>query len=219
MVFGRASAISRTFRYGSLSSNMIGCGMAPKVAARCADGHDPATSKCSPVSGSTSATRVAGSPITVAPGRDQPAPLCASVWVHLRRALTRRTPPAADCCAWWSIPLSPVTFDDASSAAYVGAYPIVRGWLVPGISGIFIPQGWRLDLVGIEPAQQWPLIKRLAQEADAGPWTSLWVYDHFHTVPAPTQGGDTRGVDADVGVRRVHRTDPARPDVHLHRLP
>ena len=53
--------------------------------------------------------------------------------------------------------------------------------------GIFIPQGWRLDLVGIEPAQQWPLIKRLAQEADAGPWTSLWVYDHFHTVPAPTQ--------------------------------
>ncbi|CAM3957396.1 LLM class F420-dependent oxidoreductase [Smaragdicoccus niigatensis] len=53
--------------------------------------------------------------------------------------------------------------------------------------GIFIPQGWRLDLVGVEPAQQWPLIKRLAQEADAGPWDSLWVYDHFHTVPAPTQ--------------------------------
>ena len=53
--------------------------------------------------------------------------------------------------------------------------------------GIFIPQGWRLDLVGVEPAHQWPLIKRLAQDADAGPWTSLWVYDHFHTVPAPTQ--------------------------------
>ena len=59
--------------------------------------------------------------------------------------------------------------------------------MVPMDFGIFIPQGWRLDLVGIEPAQQWPLIKRLAQEADAGPWTSLWVYDHFHTVPAPTQ--------------------------------
>ena len=52
--------------------------------------------------------------------------------------------------------------------------------------GIFIPQGWRLDLVGIEPARQWPLIKELAQRADAGPWSSLWVYDHFHTVPVPT---------------------------------
>ncbi|MFW0786728.1 LLM class F420-dependent oxidoreductase [Gordonia sp. CPCC 206044] len=52
--------------------------------------------------------------------------------------------------------------------------------------GIFIPQGWRLDLVGIEPAAQWPLMKDLAVQADAGPWESLWVYDHFHTVPAPT---------------------------------
>ncbi|NDK91339.1 LLM class F420-dependent oxidoreductase [Gordonia desulfuricans] len=52
--------------------------------------------------------------------------------------------------------------------------------------GIFIPQGWRLDLVGVDAAKQWPLMRRLAQAADAGPWTSLWVYDHFHTVPAPT---------------------------------
>ena len=26
----------------------------------------------------------------------------------------------------------------------------------------------------------------LAAHADAGPWDSLWVYDHFHTVPIPT---------------------------------
>ena len=52
--------------------------------------------------------------------------------------------------------------------------------------GLFIPQGWRLDLVGIEPAQQWATMNRLAQRADAGPWESIWVYDHFHTVPAPT---------------------------------
>ncbi len=30
-------------------------------------------------------------------------------------------------------------------------------------------------------------MKRLAQAADAGPWDSLWVYDHFHTVPIPTE--------------------------------
>jgi len=53
--------------------------------------------------------------------------------------------------------------------------------------GIFIPQGWRHDLVDIEPEQHWPTMKRLAQAADAGPWESLWVYDHFHTVPEPTE--------------------------------
>ena len=53
--------------------------------------------------------------------------------------------------------------------------------------GIFIPQGWRHDLVDIEPKDQWATMKALAQAADAGPWESLWVYDHFHTVPVPTE--------------------------------
>jgi F420-dependent oxidoreductase-like protein len=52
--------------------------------------------------------------------------------------------------------------------------------------GIFVPQGWRLDLVGIDAKDQWPTMKALAQRADAGPWESIWVYDHFHTTPAPT---------------------------------
>ncbi|GAA4555249.1 LLM class F420-dependent oxidoreductase [Pseudonocardia xishanensis] len=52
--------------------------------------------------------------------------------------------------------------------------------------GLFVPQGWRHDLVGIEPAEQWSVMKGLARHADAGPWESIWVYDHFHTVPAPT---------------------------------
>lgn len=53
--------------------------------------------------------------------------------------------------------------------------------------GTFIPQGWRLDLVGIDPAEQWSVMNGLAQHADAGAWDSLWVYDHFHTVPLPTE--------------------------------
>ncbi|WP_280433968.1 LLM class F420-dependent oxidoreductase [Nocardia carnea] len=54
--------------------------------------------------------------------------------------------------------------------------------------GIFIPQGWRLDLVGIEPTAQWEVMRGLAARADANPvWESLWVYDHFHTVPQPTE--------------------------------
>ncbi len=52
--------------------------------------------------------------------------------------------------------------------------------------GIFVPQGWRLDLVGIEPKDQWATMLDLARHVEAGPWESLWVYDHFHTVPVPT---------------------------------
>lgn len=53
--------------------------------------------------------------------------------------------------------------------------------------GLFIPQGWRLDLAGIDTADQWPVMRDLAQYADAGDsWESIWVFDHFHTVPEPT---------------------------------
>ena len=52
--------------------------------------------------------------------------------------------------------------------------------------GVFVPQGWRLDLVGIEPDRQWATMLDLVRRADAGPWESLWVYDHFHTTPVPT---------------------------------
>jgi F420-dependent oxidoreductase-like protein len=53
--------------------------------------------------------------------------------------------------------------------------------------GIFVPQGWRHDLVGIDPAQHWETMRSLAQAADGGSWESIWVYDHFHTVPVLTE--------------------------------
>lgn len=49
--------------------------------------------------------------------------------------------------------------------------------------GLFLPQGWRLDLVAISPADHWSTISDLASRADAGPWESVWVYDHMHTAP------------------------------------
>ncbi len=53
--------------------------------------------------------------------------------------------------------------------------------------GIFVPQGWRHDLVGIDPDQHWGVMAGLARRADANDdWTSIWVYDHFHTVPVPS---------------------------------
>lgn len=52
--------------------------------------------------------------------------------------------------------------------------------------GLFLPQGWRLDLVDVPPARHWPVITDLATRADAGPWESVWVYDHMHTAPLTT---------------------------------
>jgi F420-dependent oxidoreductase-like protein len=53
--------------------------------------------------------------------------------------------------------------------------------------GVFVPQGWRMDLVEIaDPVEQYEAMTAVAKVADAGPWDSIWVYDHFHTVPEPT---------------------------------
>src|SRR5690606_27513407 len=54
--------------------------------------------------------------------------------------------------------------------------------------GVFVPQGWRLDLTEIaDPVEQWGAMTAVAKAADAGPWASIWVYDPFHTTPEPTQ--------------------------------
>ena len=53
--------------------------------------------------------------------------------------------------------------------------------------GLMVPQGWRLDLAGIEPADQWRAMRDVALAADQGPFESIWVFDHFHTVPIPTE--------------------------------
>ena len=52
--------------------------------------------------------------------------------------------------------------------------------------GLFLPQGWRLDLVDVPPARHWSVISDLAARADAGSWESVWVYDHMHTSPLTT---------------------------------
>jgi len=53
---------------------------------------------------------------------------------------------------------------------------------------MFIPQGWRFDLVGIDESQHWATMSSLARRADAGElWESVWVYDHFHTTPRPSE--------------------------------
>jgi F420-dependent oxidoreductase-like protein len=55
--------------------------------------------------------------------------------------------------------------------------------------GMFVPQGWRQDLTGIEASDHWAVMSGLARHADEGDaWESIWVYDHFHSVPQPPNG-------------------------------
>ncbi len=55
---------------------------------------------------------------------------------------------------------------------------------MPPKFGVITPQGWRLDLVNIkDPIEKYEQMTRFAQEAERLDYDSVWVYDHFHTVP------------------------------------
>ena len=53
--------------------------------------------------------------------------------------------------------------------------------------GVFVPQGWRMDLNSIKLEDQWYTILSAATNIEKLGYESIWVYDHFHTVPKPTQ--------------------------------
>jgi len=54
--------------------------------------------------------------------------------------------------------------------------------------GLSLPQGWRMDLVDIkDPVEAYETLTRVAQTADETGYDSIWLVDHFHTVPQPSQ--------------------------------
>ena len=53
--------------------------------------------------------------------------------------------------------------------------------------GVFVPQGWKMDLVSFPSAPaKYQAMRQVAREAERLGFDGLWVYDHFHTVPRPT---------------------------------
>ena len=50
--------------------------------------------------------------------------------------------------------------------------------------GAMVPQGWRMDLNGINPEDQWDTILEASSKIENLKYESVWVYDHFHTVPS-----------------------------------
>ena len=52
--------------------------------------------------------------------------------------------------------------------------------------GVFVPQGWTMDLVDVKsPIEKYKTMTRCALEAERAGYDSIWLYDHFHTVPTP----------------------------------
>ena len=52
--------------------------------------------------------------------------------------------------------------------------------------GLMSPQGWKGEYDGWDPAHAWTRTVELAHQAESLGFESLWVFDHFHTVPRPT---------------------------------
>ena len=52
--------------------------------------------------------------------------------------------------------------------------------------GLLIPQGWKGEYDGWKPADAWRRTVELARHAEELGFESAWVFDHFTTVPEPT---------------------------------
>ena len=52
--------------------------------------------------------------------------------------------------------------------------------------GVMAPQGWKGEYDGWPPADAWQRTLELARQAEELGFEALWVFDHFHTVPEPT---------------------------------
>ena len=55
------------------------------------------------------------------------------------------------------------------------------------VFGAFVPQGWKGELAGIDgAAAQWAKTVEIAERAEALGYDGVWVYDHLHNVPRPS---------------------------------
>lgn len=49
--------------------------------------------------------------------------------------------------------------------------------------GAFVPQGWKLEYLGVGAAEAWSTTVTFAERAEALGYDHVWVYDHVETVP------------------------------------
>jgi len=52
--------------------------------------------------------------------------------------------------------------------------------------GVIVPQGWTGEFKGLSATDAWTRTRAVAVQAERLGFESIWLYDHFHTVPRPT---------------------------------
>lgn len=57
--------------------------------------------------------------------------------------------------------------------------------------GALVPQGWKHEFDGMDPARSFDTMIQIARHIESIGLDSIWVYDHFHAVPPPAQPGTT----------------------------
>ena len=51
--------------------------------------------------------------------------------------------------------------------------------------GVIVPQGWTQEYAGWQAIDAWARTRDVASQVEALGFESIWVFDHFHTVPRP----------------------------------
>jgi len=68
--------------------------------------------------------------------------------------------------------------------------------------GAVVPQGWVGEYAGWDPLDAWRRTTEVARQADRLGFESIWLFDHFQTVPGrPTKSPSSRS-------RRCRRWPP-----------
>lgn len=52
--------------------------------------------------------------------------------------------------------------------------------------GVIVPQGWTGEFKDWQPTDAWSRTRDVARQAEALGFESIWLFDHFHTVPRPS---------------------------------
>jgi alkanesulfonate monooxygenase SsuD/methylene tetrahydromethanopterin reductase-like flavin-dependent oxidoreductase (luciferase family) len=52
--------------------------------------------------------------------------------------------------------------------------------------GVIVPQGWTGEYRGWNATDAWARTRDVAWQAEALGFESIWLFDHFHTIPRPT---------------------------------
>jgi F420-dependent oxidoreductase-like protein len=52
--------------------------------------------------------------------------------------------------------------------------------------GVIVPQGWQGEYDGWDPLEAWKRTTAVSLQAERLGFESVWLFDHFHTIPRPT---------------------------------